>query len=160
VFAGGGARGFAHLGTWQALHEQGIEVDCVGGTSIGAAMAAAVAADQPLERTIAVTRKASRESDGRLQLAAADLADQGRARAQAIYGALRELVGEPIAVEDLWKTYFCVATNYTQASEHRIDAATSRMRCSRAWRSGALPPVVRDGDLLCDGGTFNNFPWI
>jgi NTE family protein len=23
---------------------------------------------------------------------------------------------------------------------------------------GALPPVVRDGDLLCDGGTFNNFP--
>ena len=23
---------------------------------------------------------------------------------------------------------------------------------------GALPPVMRDGDLLCDGGTFNNFP--
>ena len=23
---------------------------------------------------------------------------------------------------------------------------------------GALPPVVREGDLLCDGGTFNNFP--
>jgi len=23
---------------------------------------------------------------------------------------------------------------------------------------GALPPVLIDGDLLCDGGTFNNFP--
>ncbi|MGZ8255947.1 MAG: patatin-like phospholipase family protein, partial [Burkholderiaceae bacterium] len=23
---------------------------------------------------------------------------------------------------------------------------------------GALPPVVSGGDLLCDGGTFNNFP--
>jgi NTE family protein len=23
---------------------------------------------------------------------------------------------------------------------------------------GALPPVLHDGDLLCDGGTFNNFP--
>ena len=23
---------------------------------------------------------------------------------------------------------------------------------------GALAPVVRDGDLLCDGGTLNNFP--
>ena len=23
---------------------------------------------------------------------------------------------------------------------------------------GALPPVIMDGDLLCDGGTFNNFP--
>ncbi len=118
VFAGGGARGFAHLGTWQALLEQGIEIDCVGGTSIGAAMAALVAADQPMERAIAVARKAiRREPDGRLQLAAADLADQGHRRVRkAIDGSLRELVGEPIAVEDLWKTYFCVATNYSQAS--------------------------------------------
>ena len=23
---------------------------------------------------------------------------------------------------------------------------------------GALPPAIRDGELLCDGGTFNNFP--
>jgi NTE family protein len=23
---------------------------------------------------------------------------------------------------------------------------------------GALPPVLHDGNLLCDGGTFNNFP--
>jgi NTE family protein len=23
---------------------------------------------------------------------------------------------------------------------------------------GALPPVLHEGDLLCDGGTFNNFP--
>ena len=23
---------------------------------------------------------------------------------------------------------------------------------------GALPPVLHDGDLLCDGGTFNNYP--
>ena len=39
VLAGGGARGFAHLGVWRALHEHGIEIDFVGGTSIGAMMA-------------------------------------------------------------------------------------------------------------------------
>ncbi|MGZ8253874.1 MAG: cyclic nucleotide-binding domain-containing protein, partial [Burkholderiaceae bacterium] len=57
VFAGGGARGFAHLGVWRALLEQGIEVDCIGGTSIGSVMAALVAADQPMERAIDVARK-------------------------------------------------------------------------------------------------------
>ena len=31
------------------------------------------------------------------------------------------------------------------------------MRASMAI-PGALPPVVLGGDLLCDGGTFNNFP--
>ncbi len=84
---------------------------------------------------------------------------KGRRVRKAIDGSLRELVGEPIAVEDLWKTYFCVATNYSQASEHRIDRGdlAQALLASMAI-PGALPPVVRDGDLLCDGGTFNNFP--
>ena len=29
VFAGGGARGFAHLGIWRALQQHGVEIDCV-----------------------------------------------------------------------------------------------------------------------------------
>ena len=39
VLAGGDARGLAHLGVLRALQEQGIEIDCVGGTSICAVMA-------------------------------------------------------------------------------------------------------------------------
>ena len=38
VLGGGGARGFAHLGAWRALRELGIEVDAIGGASIGAPM--------------------------------------------------------------------------------------------------------------------------
>ena len=38
VLGGGGARGFAHLGVWRALRELGIEVDAIGGASIGAPM--------------------------------------------------------------------------------------------------------------------------
>jgi NTE family protein len=38
VLAGGGARGFAHLGVLRALEERGIVVDLVGGTSMGAVM--------------------------------------------------------------------------------------------------------------------------
>jgi NTE family protein len=48
---------------------------------------------------------------------------------------------------------------FSQGCEQRIfdgDLALA-LRASEAI-AGALPPVVRDGDLLCDGGTFNNFP--
>jgi lysophospholipid hydrolase len=43
VLSGGGARGGAHLGALRALEEAGIPVDCVGGTSIGALVAASYA---------------------------------------------------------------------------------------------------------------------
>ncbi len=43
VLSGGGARGFAHIGVIRALREQGLSIDAIGGTSIGAVMGAAVA---------------------------------------------------------------------------------------------------------------------
>jgi hypothetical protein len=36
VLGGGGARGLAHVGVLRALHEEGVPVDLVGGTSQGA----------------------------------------------------------------------------------------------------------------------------
>jgi NTE family protein len=160
VLGGGGARGFAHLGIWRALQEQGVEIDCVGGTSIGSVMAALVATDQPVERAISVAKKAfSRNPTGDYNWLPLISLIKGRRVRRAIDGALRELVGDNVAVEDLWKTYFCVATNYTQASEQRVTSGdlAGALLASGAI-PGALPPVVRDGDLLCDGGTFNNFP--
>lgn len=58
VLAGGGARGLAHLGVLRALHARGIEVDWVGGTSIGAVMASYAASDQPLDTVMANARRA------------------------------------------------------------------------------------------------------
>jgi len=160
VLAGGGARGFAHLGVWRALEAHGAEIDCVGGTSIGALMGTLVAADAPAERGIAIARHAfgsNPTSDYNL-LPLVSLIKGQRVR-KAIDGALAELVGGPIDIEDLWKPFFCVVTNYSQAREQDVrhgDLARS-LQASIAI-PGALPPVVRDGDLLCDGGTFNNFP--
>ena len=160
VFAGGGARGFAHLGIWRALHEHGIEIDCVGGTSIGAVLAALVAADPPVEKAIDIARKAfSTNPTGDYNwLPLISLIKGGRVRA-AIEKSLGELVGARIAIEDLWKTYFCVATNYSQAREQQVRSGDlARALLASIAIPGALPPVVHDGDLLCDGGTFNNFP--
>ncbi|MGZ8273274.1 MAG: patatin-like phospholipase family protein [Burkholderiaceae bacterium] len=160
VFAGGGARGFAHLGIWQALQEQGVEIDCVGGTSIGSVMAALVAADQPLERAIAVARRGfSGNPTGDFNWLPLISLIKGQRQRKAITNSLRELVGDGVAIEDLWKTYFCVASNYSQAREQRIDSGDlARALQASTAIPGALPPVVSGGDLLCDGGTFNNFP--
>ena len=44
VLSGGGARAYGHIGVAQALREAGIEFDLLGGTSMGAIVAAGFAA--------------------------------------------------------------------------------------------------------------------
>lgn len=160
VFAGGGARGFAHLGIWRALQQHGVEIDCVGGTSIGAVLAALVAADPPVEKAIGIARKAfSTNPTGDFNWLPLISLIKGRRVRAAIEKSLGELVAARIAIEDLWKTYFCVATNYSQAREQQVRSGDlARALLASIAIPGALPPVVHDGDLLCDGGTFNNFP--
>jgi NTE family protein len=160
VLAGGGARGFAHLGVWRALRERGIEIDVVGGTSIGAAMAALVAADPPVERAIEIARGAfSANPTGDYNLLPLMSLIKGRRVSTAVHRTLEQLVGAQIDIEDLWKGYFCVASNYSQAREQRIESGDlARALLASMAIPGALPPVIEQGDLLCDGGTFNNFP--
>lgn len=160
VLAGGGARGFAHLGVWRALQASGIEIDCVGGTSMGAVMAAVIAADRALPTTMDITRDAFRVNptgDYNL-IPLVSLIKGGRVRT-AVRSAIQRLMGGPVDIVDLWKGYFCIASNYTKGHELRLHKGDlGRSMLASIAIPGALPPVVMDGDLLCDGGTFNNFP--
>jgi NTE family protein len=160
VFAGGGARGFAHLGVYQALLERGIEIDFVGGTSIGAVMAALVASDQPLAQVMDITRRAFRlNPTGDFNWLPLLSLISGRRLRHTVNRALAELLGFSADIEDLWKNFYCIATNYSQAREQplRSGSLPKALQASTAI-PGALPPAILDGDLLCDGGTFNNFP--
>jgi len=160
VLAGGGARGFAHLGVWRALQEHGIEPDVIGGTSMGAVMAAFVATDQPIARVMDAARRAfSINPTGDFNLLPLISLIKGQRLKRIVREGTLELCGAEIDVEDLWKNYFCVATNFSQAREEVLKSGPlgAAMRASISI-PGALPPVVRNGDLLCDGGTFNNFP--
>lgn len=160
VLAGGGARGLSQLGIYRALLEHGIEVDCVGGTSIGGLMAMLVASDRPLEHVLQVARKAfgSNPTSDFNWLPLISLIKGQRLRG-LVRDAMLDLFGADPDAEDLWKNFYCIATNYSTASE----VVLRRGNLGRALRAsiaipGALPPVILDGDLLCDGGTFNNFP--
>jgi predicted acylesterase/phospholipase RssA len=83
----------------------------------------------------------------------------GRRLRRIVREAARALTGGEGDVEDLWKNCYCVASNYTQAREQVLDpraagaGAAGQHRHPRRAAAGAA-----EGDLLCDGGTFNNFP--
>lgn len=160
VLAGGGARGLAHLGIYRALQEHGIEIDCVGGTSIGSVMAALVAMDRPLPELMTVARQSfASNPTGDFNLLPMISLIAGRKMRRVLDAAVQALMGHAGDIEDLWKSYYCVASNYSQAREQCLTRGklAPAIRASSAI-PGALPPVLIDGDLLCDGGTFANFP--
>lgn len=160
VLAGGGARGLAHLGVVRALRERGIEVDRVGGTSIGSVMAALIATDQPWEQVMDTARRSfAINPTGDLNLVPLlSLITGGRLK-RVVKQAIAELLQSDPGIEDLWKNCFCVSSNYSRASEQVIQRGPLlRSLLSSIAIPGALPPVLIDGDLICDGGTFNNFP--
>lgn len=160
VLAGGGARGFAHLGIWRVLRARGIEIDCVGGTSMGAVMAAVIAADREMHTTLDVTREAFRVNPtGDYNLLPLVSLIKGQRVRAAVRNAIQRLMGGPVDIVDLWKGYFCIASNYTKGQEMRLHQGDlGRSVLASIAIPGALPPVVMAGDLVCDGGTFNNFP--
>jgi NTE family protein len=160
VLAGGGARGLAHMGVVRALHEQGLEFDCVGGTSIGAIMAVCAASDLPLPEVIASAREAflAKPTSDFNWLPLLSLI-KGRRLRRLLDRAIARMFGAGADLEDVWKNVFVVASNFSRASEEVIaHGPIERALLASCAIPGALPPVLRGGDLLCDGGTFNNFP--
>ncbi len=160
VLSGGGARGFAHLGVMRALEEAGMGYDCVGGTSIGAVMAALAAMDLPVQEVIAQARATFKQNPTRdfNFLPVLSLIGGQRMR-KLIDQSIVNCVGHSIDIEDLWKPYFCITSNYSYAREAiwRRGSLTKTL-CASVAIPGALPPIMIDGDLHIDGGTFNNFP--
>ncbi|MCU0930922.1 MAG: patatin-like phospholipase family protein [Serpentinimonas sp.] len=160
VLAGGGARGLAHLGVYRALQEKGIEVDCVGGTSIGGIMALLLASGRPFDEIMAIASRGFKDkpTSDFSWLPMVSLIKGQRLR-RIVESSIAALLGPGGRMEDCWKPCYCIATNYSTASEVVLrHGDASRALLASCAIPGALPPVIENGDILCDGGTFNNFP--
>ncbi|HYO78884.1 MAG TPA: patatin-like phospholipase family protein, partial [Thermoanaerobaculia bacterium] len=161
VLAGGGARGFAHLGVYKALEEAGVEVDFVGGTSMGAIIAAYISLGHSADALIRFVRKtfARNPTSDVNFLPFLSLIKGARLKAATAQAVVDATGSHDTDVADSWRTLYCVASNYSSAREMVI----TRGRLERAVRASlaipvALPPVVWGGELLIDGAVFNNFP--
>jgi len=157
VLGGGAARGWAHLGVLRALQDLGIPVDALGGTSIGAVMAAAGAVfpDPNLREQRIVRGLAGPRHLFNLTLPLASLSS-----GHAVTDALRapQAFGD-LRMEDGWTRLFVVSTNITKAKPqiHRSGEIWRAVRAS-ASIPGVLPPVCWEGDLLIDGAILDNLP--
>ncbi len=162
VLSGGGARGFAHVGVINALDEAGIELDVIGGTSIGSAIGALRALGLQGEELTRTTRRifvenGSPTSEYNLFPLVSLL--KGKKTRRVMEESLAEIAGSGIGIEDTWTTYFCIAGNYSTASEAVLTrGALSKAMLASFAIPGALPPVIIDGHLFVDGGTVNNLP--
>lgn len=155
VFSGGGARGFAAIGVVRALREAGIEIDAVGGTSIGAIIGAAVAMEWDDARLYHTYKRAF--VDGR-PLSDRTLPLVALCRGRRTVNLLREVNGEN-DIEDLPLSYFCVVSNLTsgRAEVRRAGKLWYWLRASSAI-PGILPPVLHRGQVYVDGAVINNLP--
>ncbi len=153
VLGGGGARGWAHLGALRAIEELGIPIDLVGGTSQGALVGAAIAD----RRTAAAVRADALPLVRHLRDYTVPVVSVLRGR--LIGRTLEHLVRPGIPIEDLWLPYFAIATNLSRA-ERVVQTRGSVVEAVRASISlpMVLPPIVRNGDLLVDGGILDNLP--
>jgi NTE family protein len=156
VLSGGGARAYAHMGVVRALREAGLPFDVIGGTSMGAVVAACVAMgwdDDEIEQRI---RKAFVETNplGDYVLPVVSLV-----RGRRVEERLRENFGETL-IEDLGTPFFTVSTDLVAGAlrVHRGGLLRTALRASISL-PGILPPVVEpDGALLVDGAVIRNFP--
>ncbi len=152
VLGGGGARGFAHLGVLRALAEAGVPLDWVGGTSVGAIIAALAAQRLSADQALAQCKEHfSSLRDPTLPLVALLAGRRIRAKLERVFGTA--------AIEDLPLPYLCVSTNLSRAAQgvHERGPLLRAIRASIAL-PGILPPVSLGADLHVDGGLVNNLP--
>ncbi len=155
ALSGGGARGYGHIGVIKALREAGIEIDLLGGTSIGSIMAAAAALEWSDEEFYARMHRAFVESNPLDDYTVPVVA---LTRGRKVSERLREHFGEA-RLEDLWRPFFAVASNLTAGglAVQRQGLLWRALRASIAI-PGLLPPVIDGGAVLADGAVMNNLP--
>ena len=164
VFSGGGARGFAQIGVYQALEAAGLPVDFVGGSSIGALMGTLVALDvrsDEMERRVRdgflAHPKGNVTGDFNL-LPILSLLKGGRSR-DSLARSVLHYAGHDIDMEDSWKPFFVMAANFSHGREEVLARGSLLRNVSASFAiPGVFPPVLIEGSLMFDGGTFNNLP--
>lgn len=155
VLSGGGARGFAHVGILRALREANVTIDAIGGTSIGAIIAAGYALGWSDEELTARVRRSFVDTN---PLNDYTLPFVSLVSGRKVSRLLRHEFGTT-SIEDLPLPFFCVSSNLTSGrlAVHRRGELWRWLRASVAI-PGVLPPVVYQGELFVDGASINNLP--
>ena len=154
VLSGGGAKALAHIGVIQALRDNDIHIDAVGGTSVGAIVAAVFA----LEWNLATTVRALAMAFNRRKFSDFAVPRTALYSERAFVRTLGHCFGT-MAIEDAPIPLFCVSTNLTEgvSAVHRSGPLVTWLRATTAV-PGICPPIMEQNAIYVDGGVLNNMP--
>ena len=158
VLSGGGTRGWAHVGAIKAIRESKIPIDMIGGTSVGAVIAACYAIHESYEDMHSRFEKIIEASNTSVSWRSLTWPIISLFNAKGFTDSQME-VFDNLHIEDLWLPYFCISVNLANNMEetHRDGILWERTRASSSI-PGLIPPVLLHGELHLDGGLLNNLP--
>lgn len=185
VLSGGGAKGLAHIGVLKVLEEEGVQVDFIGGTSMGAMIGGLYALGYTANQLDSIFRvtdfdkivqdnlprrvKSFYEKENDEKYALTLLFQNMKfgipiafSKGQNTFNLFSQLMYDFRHVTDFNELpipFLCVATDAETGEEILLNKGN----LARAVvASGAFPslfsPVLIDGRYLIDGGIVNNYP--
>ncbi|KAM0365291.1 hypothetical protein ACHAPK_009865 [Fusarium culmorum] len=164
VFGGGGARGFAHLGTLQALEEEGIPFDIVGGTSMGAFIGALYSSHMSIDRTVEAARAFSKVSRWYRYLLDFTIPVLAWTSGTMFTSHVSSAMDQDLDSSDLKLAFYCNATNMSQGGRGQTMYPQARSLWQMVRASMSIPPIFPpfavegEGDILVDGCFSANVP--
>lgn len=185
VMSGGGAKGFAYIGLIKVMHEAGLEVDYVGGTSIGSIIAGMYAVGYNPDSMLKMIREqnwdnllndkidrkyiAYEEKEyGETYILSLPISKKGVTLKEALHEGqevnlfLNRYFSPGYKTRDFSKfqtPFLCVGTELITGNAIVLDTGYLPMAI-RASMSlpGYFTPTYYDGMYLIDGGVVDNFP--
>jgi len=156
ALSSGGARGSAHVGVLKVLEQEGLAPAAIAGTSMGAEIGAAFAADIPLPEIETLWRSTSMARVAKMLRPT--IPWSGWSSGRQINRSLTALFGDR-RFEDLTIPCAAMATNLETGEPVVIDSGpiVPAVRASLSV-PGLFTPVWLDGQLLIDGGVSNPMP--
>ncbi|MEZ0581247.1 patatin-like phospholipase family protein [Nocardioides sp. MH1] len=155
VLGGGGARGFAHIGVLRALTDSGIEIDRIGGSSMGALVGGLWSTGLDADGIVEGNRRIWHEIRPLKGFTFPFVALHGSHRSRtAMAGAFGDR-----RIEDQAREFFCTSTNLTRnRSQIHTSGPLARYVLASMSIPGIVAPVIDHGELLVDGGVLDNLP--
>jgi NTE family protein len=156
ALGGGGAKGLAHIGVIKALEEEGLIIDFVAGTSMGALVGGWYAANRNIKFLENIFLKIEKENIFSEEEAKQQGGNLFRGKN---FGELLEKILDGKTFSQCELPFSAVATNMENG--HELDINEGEL-AEAIKASIALPivfqPVKRDGQLLVDGAFTNPVP--
>ncbi len=185
VLSGGGAKGLAHIGALKVIEEAGVQIDYIGGTSMGAIVGALYASGYSASALDSIFRGTDftnliQDNLPRSAKTFYEKEDSERyaltlpfnnfkisfppaiSGGQNIYNELVRLLYHVKDVDDFNELpipFFCIATDVEKGKEVLLNQGYLP---EAILASGTFPslfePAEVDGKILIDGGVLNNYP--